>query len=492
MVAAEPELAWLKQAEAQGDVDWRQVKEIHDSWNYKQSGLGEGAALAVSIAATAAMPGIGTGLTGAMMTAAAGSLAGTSAVSLINNLGNLGATLDDTLSSESLKGALIAAASAGISENLDSVWGGETDPATGRTIPHDLSSWGGTGRFAGQRASQALADAGLQSAINGGSLNDNLEQNLQGAVTTVLEASLFNQVGNLGDRYTEFLADGGSGKIALHALAGGLASQATGGDFRTGAIAAGANEALINQLDALVKGDKKLLIAASQITGIVAAGMTDGDIQKGAEIAGNASAYNRMMHTSEKEWIEAHGGSEEEKARLKIAACALVECSAQYERGSEQYKFYKELENAGNTDTYATERQKLQSSGLFGYSGLDVVGDYAERYQVGNRSFGALQTAGGVALAGSGAAMSGTGVGSLLGALLVAVGADQAAAGTTTMVNGHPTPTFGARALADQLDISVEQAELVYGLAAAGGEASAVNQLLNAASRSASRKPMVE
>ncbi|WP_445621387.1 endonuclease toxin domain-containing protein [Kushneria sp. Sum13] len=296
MVAAEPELAWLKQAEAQGDVDWRQVKQIHDSWNYQQSGLGEGAALAVSIAATAAMPGIGSGLTGAMMTAATGSLAGNGAVSLINNRGNLGATLSDTLSSDGLKSALIAAASAGVSENLDSVWGGNTDPATGRTIPHNLSSWEGTGRFAGQRASQALADAGLQSAISGGSLNDNLKQNLQGTVTTVLEAALFNQVGNLGDRYPEFLADGGSGKIALHALAGGLASQATGGDFRTGAIAAGANEALINQLDGLVKEDQKLLIAASQITGIVAAGMADGDVQKGAEIAGNATAYNYLAH----------------------------------------------------------------------------------------------------------------------------------------------------------------------------------------------------
>lgn len=225
----------------------------------------------------------------------------------------------------------------------------------------------------------------------------------------------------------------------------------------------------INQLDGLVKGDRKLLIAASQITGIVAVGMTDGDVQKGAEIAGNATAYNRMMHASEKEWIEAHGGSKEEKARLTAAACALIKCSAQYERGSEQYELYKGLEDKGNTDAFAAERQKVMSSGLFGYSGLDVVGDYAERYQVGNRSFGALQTAGGVALAGSGAAMSGTGVGSLLGALLVAMGADQAAAGTTTMVNGRPTPTFGARALADQLDISVEQAELLYGLAAAGG-----------------------
>ncbi|ART64213.1 hemagglutinin repeat-containing protein [Kushneria marisflavi] len=57
MVAAEPELAWLKQAEAQGDVDWRQVKEIHDSWDYKQSGVSPAVGMAVAIIAAAATSG---------------------------------------------------------------------------------------------------------------------------------------------------------------------------------------------------------------------------------------------------------------------------------------------------------------------------------------------------------------------------------------------------------------------------------------------------
>ncbi|GHC31988.1 hypothetical protein GCM10010082_27880 [Kushneria pakistanensis] len=395
------------------------------------------------------------------------------------------------------KGALIAAASAGVSNELDSVWGGNTDPATGRTIPHDLSSWEGTGRFAGQRASQALADAGVQSAISGGSLNDNLKQNLQGAVTTVLEASLFNLVGDLTKQGAkgsngQHWADGSAEKTVVHVLAGGLASQATGGDFRTGAIAAGANEALINQLDGLVKGDRRLLIVASQITGIVAAGMTDGDVQKGAEIAGNATAYNRMMHTSEREWIEAHGGSEEEKARLITAACALIECSAQYERGSEQYALYKGLEDKGNTDAFAAERQKVMSSGLFGYSKWNGVTDGLERYQVGNRSFGALQIVGSGALAASAAAMASTGAGSVLAYVLTGIAADQGAAGAMAVWYGHPAPTFGARVLADQMNIPVERAELLYGLATAAGEASAANQLLNAASRSVGKKPMVE
>ncbi|MFH0065534.1 hemagglutinin repeat-containing protein, partial [Pseudomonas aeruginosa] len=37
MVQADPQLAWLKEAEQRGDVDWRMVQEVHDSWKYSNS-----------------------------------------------------------------------------------------------------------------------------------------------------------------------------------------------------------------------------------------------------------------------------------------------------------------------------------------------------------------------------------------------------------------------------------------------------------------------
>ncbi|PXC06711.1 hemagglutinin, partial [Pseudomonas aeruginosa] len=49
MVQADPQLAWLKQMEQRGDVDWRRVQELHDSWKYSNSGLGVGAQLAIAI-----------------------------------------------------------------------------------------------------------------------------------------------------------------------------------------------------------------------------------------------------------------------------------------------------------------------------------------------------------------------------------------------------------------------------------------------------------
>jgi filamentous hemagglutinin len=33
-------LAWLKDAEQRGDVDWQLVKELHDSFKYSNLGVG--------------------------------------------------------------------------------------------------------------------------------------------------------------------------------------------------------------------------------------------------------------------------------------------------------------------------------------------------------------------------------------------------------------------------------------------------------------------
>ncbi|MCM2131780.1 DUF637 domain-containing protein [Larsenimonas rhizosphaerae] len=221
-----------------------------------------------------------------MAAGVAGSLAGTAAVSVINNRGNLGDTFDDTLSSDSLKGAALAAATAAASSWLDDAMNTSSNSVI------DKTSLDGVLKFVGRRAAQAGTDAALETAIQGGSFSDAVTHNLEGALATAFQAELFNQIGDLGERYPEFLADGGSGKIVLHALA----AEATGSDFRSGAIAAGANEALVTQLAALVDNDRTLLVSASKITGILAAGMADGDIEKGAEVAGNATAYNHLRH----------------------------------------------------------------------------------------------------------------------------------------------------------------------------------------------------
>ncbi len=94
--------------------------------------------------------------------------------------------------------------------------------------------------------------------------------------------------------------DGSPEKIALHAVVGGLLNEATGGDFATGALAAGVNEALIERLSGVIEGDKSLELAVSQLIGVAAATVTGGDPAKAAELAKNATAYNRQLHPDEK------------------------------------------------------------------------------------------------------------------------------------------------------------------------------------------------
>ena len=100
---------------------------------------------------------------------------------------------------------------------------------------------------------------------------------------------------------------------------GGLLSEATGGDFATGALTAGANEALIEQLSGVIKGDRNLELAISQLIGIGAATVTDGDYTKAAELAKNATAYNRQLHPEEVKRLRSQAGDLAEEAGISQA-----------------------------------------------------------------------------------------------------------------------------------------------------------------------------
>ncbi len=108
-------------------------------------------------------------------------------------------------------------------------------------------------------------------------------------------------------------AEGGAYKVALHAIAGGLMAQATGSDFKTGALVAGASQALAGALtQKLVPSSTNSLNLASQqlnqqlknqlhqqlatIVGGVTAQLSGEKAQVGMNIAGTADQFNRQMH----------------------------------------------------------------------------------------------------------------------------------------------------------------------------------------------------
>ncbi|NAN51175.1 adhesin, partial [Pseudomonas protegens] len=216
MVKADPQLAWLKEAEQRGDVDWRKVQEIHDSFKYSHSGLGQGAMLAIVIVVAALTAGAASGALGTtfagvgsagsgtamaaggistagasagtfvaagwgntMATTALSSMAGTAAASTINNKGNLGNVAKDVFSENSLKGYATGAVIAG--------FGAAFTNEMGRTLTKEGNYLYGDD-YAGRLKAYA-ANTALKGALSGKDKNTWLSIAATGALMELYQYS---------------------------------------------------------------------------------------------------------------------------------------------------------------------------------------------------------------------------------------------------------------------------------------------------------------
>ncbi|MDR7109784.1 two-partner secretion domain-containing protein [Pseudomonas frederiksbergensis] len=352
MVQADPQLAWLKDAEQRGDVDWRQVKELHDSFKYSHSGLGEGAMLAIIIVVTvltagaasaavgtaaSATAGSGTAMAAASSTVAAGwgnvmasaaltSMASTGAVSFINNKGNLALALKDTFSSDSLKNAAIGSLTAGAMSYADSNWfqspSGATNggsqvtgagPIQNPGYSSDMLSWSNAEQTVLRSGTHALINSGISTAINGGSFGRNLGGALLGEGLDLAAAAGNKGIGDLAHNLG---VDPGSAQtIFLHAVLGGLISAAKGEGFTSGAIAGGVAEGLtpkaneflaqyvsenFNADNLSVQGSQSK-IATAQMIGLLSAALAGGNPNTGSLIGGAGEKYNDELHHNQVE-----------------------------------------------------------------------------------------------------------------------------------------------------------------------------------------------
>ncbi len=301
MVKADPQLAWLKDAEARGDVDWRRVKEIHESFKYSNSGLGPASQMIIAIvmaavvgpAALTALSGMGT-FWAATFAAVATGAATNATTSFINNGGDLGAVFADVTSSDALQGYVVSGLTAGLmSQYLNELTGVKFDP-NGKYAGPSLATWEGVSKFAGSQIIQGSTSALISKAVGGDADLGNL---LQTALFNTVAAFSFNMVGDLT---TGVVDDGSATKVIIHAAVGGLLSEMTGGDFATGALAAGANEALVKEMNNWFKGNPDLLIMGSQIVGVLAASTQENvdaeTLQNGAWITANATKFNYQGH----------------------------------------------------------------------------------------------------------------------------------------------------------------------------------------------------
>jgi filamentous hemagglutinin len=413
MVKADPSLAWIKQAEAQGNIDWRQVKEVHDSFKYSQSGLGAGAMLALAIVVTALTAGAASAAIGSAagatagsssvmaaatttealaaganftaagwgniaLTAAITSAASNAAISTINNQGNLGAAFKDVTSADALKGYVFSGLSAGIGANF-------------AFNPTNLGfNWESVGTV----ATKTAVDAGVKTVLYGGDIKSNLINAAVSNATDIVSAVAFKEVGDYADgkmkeairngdtQVVSFWAESGAGRIAMHAAVGGMLTSAMGDDFVSGAVAAGASQALARTLDGIFTENNQLREGMSQVVGIVAAGLAGKDVNNASYIAGQADRYNRQMHSNEAVLLDELASKDPEHAHeWDAAACALVSCSAGVPPTDPNYASLKALEAEGAL--YMDLQKSLKATGLFSYSFTDQSTDWVSRHGEG-------------------------------------------------------------------------------------------------------------
>lgn len=319
-LAKQPGMGWVEQLnndpKLSGKIDWVKVEEAHKNWNHEQQGLTpEGAAIVTLVVAyftagaasgagtaagEAAAVGAGEGVvlttgstfvsatTGATISSAVGgavtagvtALAGQAAVALINNQGDLGGALHDLGSSSSVKNLLTAIVTGGVLGGLD-------------LNPTGLPTAGGGAQGfmtqLGQNLTAGAARAVVGTAINGGSLEENLKEGLKGAILDTVAAQAAFAIG--GARLDDF-----TNKVA-HAIAG-CAVGAARADSASG-CGAGALGAAIGEMAAETYGRRADTVQFAAMVSGIAAALTGADaaqINLASQAGSNAAANNYLSH----------------------------------------------------------------------------------------------------------------------------------------------------------------------------------------------------
>ncbi|WP_180171823.1 DUF637 domain-containing protein [Acinetobacter sp. YH12023] len=266
-LANQPGNAYLKELVNRKDVDWNTVILAQKDWDYKSQGLtGAGAALLVIIVTIATMGtgtaaaagaaggaaasgttvGLGASMIGAagvtttaagaivpsvlgtMANAAVTSLATQASIGLVNNGGDIRATLKDLGSKDAVKNLATSVVTAGLLSQVS--------PA----LNVDLDSTAFSSRLI-NNFTTAVGSTLVQTAIKGGDLEDNLKVALLAGLAGVVQGELASQIGEHLYKVDAKVFEYTIHKIA-HAAVGCAVSAATKASCEAGAIGAGVGE----------------------------------------------------------------------------------------------------------------------------------------------------------------------------------------------------------------------------------------------------------
>ena len=248
---------------------------------------GAGAAI-IALAVTVVTAGAGAeaalGLNGAAAAAADAafaSLASQASVSLINNKGDVGKPLKELGRSRTVKNLVVAAATAGVSNKLGA---------------SSLATWSETPWV--NNLNVNLANAGsatlINTAVNGGSLKDNLEANILAALVNTAHGEAASKIKEInGDSWQQYTAH----KIA-HAVAGCAAAAANKGKCQDGAIGAAVGEIVAETFPAPADGvdytpeERQKYLALAKLTAGTVVALSGGDVNTATAAADIAVKEN--------------------------------------------------------------------------------------------------------------------------------------------------------------------------------------------------------
>ena len=299
-LAQQPGLAWLGELSQRKDVDWQQIELASQSWDYKRAGLTKEGAAVVVIVVTVLTAGWGSGLGGvvgggveaatgsavagavasAATAAAVTTLASQAAVSLINNQGDVGKTLQDLGSKESVKQLVTSMLTAGLTQ-------GVTQALQGAGMLSPVSNPGFANRFA-TYATRAMISAGVQSAVYGTPLSETAKT----ALISALAQTLTSEIGDWGKSDSARIA-----KTIAHAVVQCAAASVQGKDCGSAALGAVVAEALSTQLDKM--DDRTKAAGYEQSLGSSIAGM-------GAMLAAGLTGKDALTALNSAQMVECH------------------------------------------------------------------------------------------------------------------------------------------------------------------------------------------
>lgn len=291
-LADQPGNDYLKQLVNRNDVDWQKVILAQKDWDYKSQGLTAAGAAILALAIAFATGGAGVGAllstTGTMTNAALLSLTTQASVSLINNGGDVSATLKYLGSQQAIKGVVTSVVMAGLMPQIATQLGVQLNPTlfTDRLYSAFVNSTG---------------SALVNTAINGGSLSDNLQSALLAGLASAVQGELAGNIKGLED--VNYVLH----KIA-HAAVGCATAAASKQSCEAGAIGAGVGEIVADQL---LEGRNPTFISTDEKQRIEALGKL---------IAGTISAYtgNDVNEAANSAAVAIQNNAFKDKALLKI------------------------------------------------------------------------------------------------------------------------------------------------------------------------------